>query len=508
MDSAATPFRITRHLGLIILFVFLLALVPAPLLLAATGNFIWARSMGGTLADVGNGVAVDSAGNVYATGSFTGTADFDPGSGTFNLTSMGSEDIFISKSDSGGNFIWARSMGGTANDQGRGIAVDSAGNIYTTGYFQGTVDFDPGPAIQDITSHGSTDIFVSKLDGGGNFVWARSMGGTAADQGRGIAVDSGGNVCTTGHFEGLVDFRPGPGFFFLLSQGAKDIFVSKLDNNGDFVWAGGMGGTSSDYGMGIAVDSGGNVYTTGHFFSETVDLKPGPETFELFSHGESDIFVSKLDGGGNFVWAGIMGGTSQDNGTGIAIDSRGNVHTTGSFSETADFDPGPGTFNLSSRGFGDIFVHKLDSSGNMLWARSMGGTDWDGGSAITVDSGGNVYTAGDFEGSGDFNPGSGTVNLTSRGSYDIFVSKLDSRGNFAWVRSMGGTAGDGGSGIAVDSGGDVYTAGFFMETVDFDPGSGTFNLTSMGSEDIFINKLFGPFSWPMFLPAITNKAHP
>ena len=470
----------------------------------ADGNFVWARAMVGTERDYGYGIAVDSAGNVYTTGLFSGTVDFDPGTGTYNLTSAGWADIFVSKLDSSGNFGWAKRMGGTSGDWGLGIAVDSAGNVYTTGVFRGTADFDPGPGTYNLTEAGGGDIFVSKLDSSGNFVWAKSVGGGTSldsDKGRGIAVDSVGNVYTTGWFSDTVDFDPGTGTYNLTSAGSYDIFVSKLDSSGNFVWAKSMGGTSGSRAHAIAVDSAANVYTTG-LFSGTVDFDPGAGTYNLTStdspYNESDIFVSKLDSGGNFVWAKSMGGTSGDWGLGIAVDSAGNVYTTGVFRGTADFDPGAGTYNLTLAGDErDIFVSKLDPSGNFVWAKSMGGTSEAMGYAIATDSAGNVYTTGPFSDTIDFDPGTGAYNLTSAGSYDIFVSKLDPSGNFVWAKSMGGTGWDNGYAIAVDStgnAGNVYTTGRFEGTVDFDPGlAGTYNLTSAGYSDIFVSKLTDDF---------------
>jgi hypothetical protein len=400
--------------------------------------------MGGPMTDwnfdFGQGIAVDSAGNVYTTGHFSGTADFDPGPGTYNLTSGfdGSQyrdDIFVSKLDSSGDFVWARSMGGTGEDRGADIAVDSAGNVYTTGYFEGTADFDPGTGTYNLTSAGGRDIFVSKLDSSGDFVWAKSMGGTgshgadAAAHGDkfGIAVDSAGNVYTAGDFEGTADFDPGPGTYNLTAAGDSDIFVSKLDSSGDFVWAKSMGGTSGDFGPSIAVDSAGNVYTAGWFYG-TADFDPGPGTYNLTSAVDANIFVSKLDSSGNFVWASRMGGGGiwpGDRGRDIAVDSAGNVYTTGMFRGTADFDPGAGTYYLTSAGNTEIFVSKLDSNGNFVWASRMGGPNIDRGRGIAVDSAGKVYTTGYFRGTADFDPGPGTYNLTSAGDWDIFVSKLD-----------------------------------------------------------------------------------
>jgi len=458
------------------------------IILSNAQSYQWAKSMGGNDEDVGTSIAVDGSGNVYTTGYFWGTVDFDPGVGTFNLTSVGFHDIFISKLDAAGNLLWAKSMGGADDDWGLSIAVDGSGNVYTTGYFRGTADFDPGAGTYNLTSVGESDIFISKFDASGNFLWAKSIGGTYFDHGKSIAVDGSGNVYTTGSFQGTADFDPGAGTYSLTSAGVYDFFILKLDAAGNFLWAKNIGGTSDDHCNSIAVDGSGNVYTTGSFRG-TVDFDPGAGTSNLTSAGNSDIFVSKLDAAGNFGWAKNMGGTNFDEGNSIAVDGSGNVYTTGYFRGTADFDPGVGTNNLTSEGYFDIFISKLDVAGNFVWAKSMGGSFQDEGYSIALDGSGNVYITGYFQGTVDFDPGAGTSNLTSAGSRDIFNSKLDSAGNFLSANSMGGTDNDLANSIAVDGSGNVYTTGTFVGTVDFDPGAGTSNLTSAGSADIFILKL-------------------
>jgi hypothetical protein len=476
----------------------------APLVHAQDGDFVWAKSMGGATLDEGYAITVDSAGNVYTTGYFQDAVDFDPGAGTTTLTSVGNNDIFISKLSPGGDLIWARSFGSTKNDEGWGIAVDSSGNVYTTGYYQNIVDFDPGAGTANLTSIGSSDIFISKLDSNGDFLGAWSMGGTADDYGYGIFVDSSGNIYTTGYFKFTVDFDPSTGGTSVLtSVGDRDVFISKLDTNGSFVWATGFGGASADVGLGIALYSSGNVYATG-WFKGSVDFG----MFNLVSHGIDDIYISKLDSDtGDFIWARGMGGTSSDVGQAVTVDTAGNVYSTGWFNGTADFDPGPGTFNLlNSAQFGaDVFISKLDVNGNFVWAKGMGGTVSESGYGIALDASGNVYSTGSFGGTADFDPGLGVFNLTSSGGTDIFISKLTNAGDFVWAKAMGGALDDSGYDISIDASGNVHTTGFFKDTVDFDPGdTGTFNLTSAGFEDIFISKLSGEdsFPWLLFLPAI------
>jgi hypothetical protein len=409
-----------------------LTLISACLLTAATlhaQTFEWARSFGGITPDGAYAITTDASGNVFTTGFFTGTVDFNPGAGTTELTSNGGGyDVFVQKMDALGNFLWAKSFGGTgsAQDYGYGIATDASGNVYTTGFFSGFADFNPGSELYQLSSAGSTDIFVQKLDALGNFVWAKSFGGA-----------------------------------------------------------------SSDFGFSISVDATGNVYSTG-FFQGTVDFLTGPGTANLTSVGETDIFVLKVDASGTFAWAKKFGGASSEYAYGSTTDALGNVYTTGFFQGTVDFDPGVGTTELTAAGY-DILVHKMDASGNFLWARSIGGIGTDVGQSLSLDASGNVYTTGYFEGTVDFDPTSGTANLTAVGSKDVYVQKMDASGNFLWAQSFEGTASEEARSIRVDGSGNVYTTGFFDTTVDFDPSlSGSTALTTVGDLDIFVQKMSQP----------------
>jgi len=458
---------------------------------ARAQEFLWARQFQlGATGGIGafSGVAADGAGNVYTVGSFIGTVDFDPGPGIYNLTSAGADDVFVSKLDNAGNLIWARQLGGPSGDQGYCITVDAAGNVYTAGTFLDTADFDPGPGIYSLTAGMSDEAFISKLDNGGNFVWARQIGAGAAPYG--VAVDAAGDVHTVGVFTGTADFDPGPGIHELTSAGADDVFVSKLDNSGAFIWVKQLGGVGEDGGEGVALDSAGNVYITG-FFNNTVDFDPGPGSYILVSAGGDDIFISKLDIAGNFLWARQLGGPGFDFSHGVALDAAGNVLTVGQFEGTADFDPGPGNYDLTSAGSLDVFISKLDNAGNFVWARRMGGTKFDAGLGVASDAAGNVFAVGQFEGTADFDPGPGIHNLASAGFDDVFISKLDNAGDFVWASQLGGTRDDYADSVAIDAAGNVLTVGDFSGTADFDPGPGIYNLTSVAGNDIFVSKLSG-----------------
>ncbi|MBI3236089.1 MAG: hypothetical protein HYZ42_18975, partial [Bacteroidetes bacterium] len=243
------------------------------------------------------------------------------------------------------NLAWAKQFAGVTASRGEDIVVDAAGNVYTTGALFGTVDFDPGPGVFNLTQSSGSGAYISKLDANGNFLWAKQFESWNIVS-YSIALDATGNVYTTGFFQQIADFDPGPGVYNLTSGSlGSDVFVCKLDNNGMFVWAKQFGGTNNIYlgAFDLVIDGAGNAITTGNF-SGTADFDPGPGIFNLTSAGSDDCFISKLDPNGNFVWAKKISGNSFEEGRGITVDATGNIYSTGFFQGTADFDPGPATY--------------------------------------------------------------------------------------------------------------------------------------------------------------------
>ena len=203
---------------------------------SAAGALIWAKAMGGTSVDEANAITVAADGKVFLTGSFQGTADFDPGSGDHQLVSRGSADIFVCKLDADGHLIWARQAGASSSDYAKGVASDANGNVLVTGYFSSTVDFDPGPDTFNLSASGTYDAFVWKLNASGDLGWAARLGGTSYDLGYDVAVTAEGNVVATGYFQGTADMDPGTGTVNQFSAGSTDIFVTMLDATGALLW--------------------------------------------------------------------------------------------------------------------------------------------------------------------------------------------------------------------------------------------------------------------------------
>ena len=392
------------------------------------GNFAWARQLTGPASPVAYGVAADGSGNVVLVGSFSATVDFDPGAGVFNLTSNGLTDAFAVGLGADGTFRWADSWGGTSSDVAQAVAVDGGGHAHVVGPFQGTVDFDPGAGTTLMTSAGGTDVYVSKLDLDGGLSWSRALGGSSFENARSVAVDSDGNVYTLGTFQQVADFDPGPGSFAMTSAGDLDAFVSKLDVDGTFVWARQLGGFTTDDALGIALDATGNVHAVG-IFGGTADFDPGPGTANLTSAGSADVFVSKLDATGNYLWARRIGGTGFDQALAVAVAADDHVFTGGNFPLTVDFDPGVGTFELTAVGNQpDAFVSELDSEGQFVAVYAFTGSALEEVIALAVVPGGGLQAAGRLLGTTDFDPGPGVTNLTSAGSSDVFVLRLDGGG--------------------------------------------------------------------------------
>ena len=464
-------------------------LLMTGLVSAQVANFEWAAQMGSTEHDYATSMATDANNNVFIVSNFRGTVDFNPGAGTENLTSFGDVDIALQKLDVNGNLLWVKQLGGSGSDIANCITIDNSGALYITGKFYGTTDFDPSAATSTLSSNSTYDIFVLKLSANGDFIWVKGMGGFFDDVGNAITTDSGGNVYTIGSFGDVVDFNPGSGTANLSSPGnSHDVFVQKLNSNGEYQWAKRMGGTDDDYGYAIDIDGAGNVYTFGDF-QGTADFDPGSGNTSFTAGGTRDIFLQKMSASGDFIWAKQIGGTNYDVAKAMTIDAVGTIIVTGAFAYTVDFDPNSGTANLTSSGDHDVFIAKYNNAGSLTWAKHMGGTDTDVPLAITTDASGNIYSTGYFEGTGDFNPGSGTSNLTSNGDRDTYIQKLDGSGNFQWVKHIGGAEQDNSASIAVDGNDNVYTTGYFSGVVDFNPNSGIENLTSNGSRDSYILKL-------------------
>ena len=365
------------------------------------------------------------------------------------------------------NWSWAVNAGGTNIDYGRSIAVDATGNSYVTGNFKANATF----GSTELSAVFNSDIFVAKMDANGNWLWAVSVGAGSYDGGYDICLDATGNAYVAGYFGGTVSF----GTHELISNGDTDGFVAKISTTGVWQWAAKAGGSGSDYCVGMELDSTGSAYAAGYF-----DDTAAFGTYSAVSAGSTDIFVAKLDNSGN--WLGVLsgGGSNWEYSNGISLDDAGNAYVTGGFNSSTTF----GTHSVASNGDVDVFIAKANPAlSSWQWVRNAGGSDDDWGNSIKTDGNGNSYVTGQYRYSAAFGP----VNLSALGSYtDVFVSKLDSSGDWLWANSAGGASGyDEGYGIDIDAAGNSYITGRYRYTCSF----GTHDVTSVGVDDVFISKL-------------------
>ena len=373
------------------------------------GNLLWAKSAGGSNDEIGYGITTDAIGNVYLTGSFSSPLVIF---GNDTLINAGSRDIFIVKYNSFGNVVWAKSVGGTGDDEGNGIATDSVENVYVTGYF-----YSPSIYIgtDTLINMGYHNVITIKSDSSGNVIWAKSFGGSSVDEGFGITANTRGDIFVTGNFQSPSIIL---GVDTLTNTGSYNVFVVKFNSLGNIVWAKSAQGSGGDHGNSAASDKNCNVFVTGTFGSSSIKFG----NITLINSGSVDVFIVKYDSIGVVIWAKSQGGVNWEWANHVTTDINGNAYISGWFSSPIlDF----GNNSLINNGSDDIFIAKYNPSGDVIWARSAGGSGSDEGRSVAIDFAGNIYVTGYF---GDSTINFGNLTLTNSYPYgtvsDFFIAKL------------------------------------------------------------------------------------
>jgi hypothetical protein len=440
---------------------------------AQSPTVLWAEQFGSTSNDSGSYVVVDSQGDIYTTGTFSGTVTF----GNTTLTSSLDNEAYVLKTDASGTVLWAEQFGNVD------ITVDKSGNIYTTGQFTDTVTF----GSFTLTAQGDYDYFMVKYDTSGTVLWANQFTGTTSSiTFRRIAIDTTGNVYVTGFFNSISDFAgieltPYPSTL-------PDVFVVKLDASGTVQWAEQFertdnDGTSLSF-LGIYTDMSDDVYVLGHMMSMggATTLVFGDTTLSLSntSNFGGEVFLVKLNPDGTLLWANQYGQGSGNNIPygGLAFDEEDNIYFGGFTNGTVTF----GDTTLTSTMSSNIYVVKTDGEGTVLWATKFGESyEYNRVNTIRRDAVGAIYLIGYFSQTANF----GSTVLSTVGGNDVFVAKMNNSGVLEWATGFGSTENDSGNSIAVDTQGDAYIAGSFWGTVNF----GNTTLTSAGSRDAFLMKI-------------------
>lgn len=478
-------------------------------------NLQWAKTFGvATANSLSRAVAIDPNGNILTVGTFAGTVDFDPGAGVSNLTATSTKDVYISKLNAAGNFLWAKRLGGPDNinfpnsANGTTIACDLAGNVIVGGSFLYDIDINPDPAatlLYSVSSgtNGGADGYILKLNPNGDYLWSQQIGGATGDFVNGITTDAANNIFATGSFSGAaVDFDGSAATSNVTSAGQSDIFILKLTSTGAFGFVKTFGGTATDIANAINVDGSGNIYTTG-YFSGTADFDPGAGTASLVSNGGGDVFISKLNNAGAYVWAKSFGGTvtvQPDQGYAITTDEQGNVFIAGGFratttAATVDFDPGPGTDFKYIIGAYDLFVCKYTSAGNYVFGNTAGSVTNEFAYGIAIDAEDNINVIGSFSGDVDFDADpnvdyivSTTPTGTGTNSTDLFLAQYLPTGALKKVQTIGSNGTDIGYGLAIDGANSIHITGILGGSADFDPSATITTIATVGVEDGFVTK--------------------
>ena len=388
--------------------------------------------------------------------------------GDKTIIGKGDDGIFLVKYSPDGKLLWAKASGGKKEDSGYSINVDSHDNVYVTGYFADSAFFD----THTIVSKGDSDAFLAKYDTAGNVLWVKQAGGNLNDVGRGVATDAAGNCYMVGFFSGTIYLDT----IQLTSNGFHEgIFISSYDANGNIRWAKNIGGTGHARPAAVAADKQGNLFITG-FFEGTAAF----DSIKLISAGQSDIFTAMFNKNGKAVWANRAGGSSSDEARGIALDEQNNVYATGFFVHEIKFEATK-SIELESKGESDIFIVKYDVNGIVKWAQQAGGQDIDQGSDVTAMNANGCVVTGFFEKTASF----GDSLISSVGNRDIFVAHYSSDGKLCSLMKAGGNGSDEGRSVKVDDKNNIYLTGNYNGKLHI----GTIELPeSRGDGDIFISK--------------------
>jgi hypothetical protein len=346
--------------------------------LDSNAHFLWVKTTdanSGSLIRI-EAMEIDDSSNIVFGGHILGTVDMDFGPGVHNLAG-GSFGLLVGKFDSGGNFLWAHNL--SSNTAATSVALDPAGNILLKGTFSGNTDFDPGPSVANLSGSGT---YILKLSASGNFIWVKgiSTGIGTVDQYHAMVTDYLGDIYMIGTFLGTVDFDPGWDVHNLTSIGTQDIFMLKLSQFGDYLWANHFGPADPDFtSVGIDIDYYQNIFVTGQF-AGTVDFDPGVGVSERTSDGpNSDLFIAKYNGLGEFFWVESIGNYRANRPVEMEVTDNGSIYLATNYSLMGiDVDPGPGSIMFTNQGIPettDLLLLKLKDSTSVVGMETFNPTD-------------------------------------------------------------------------------------------------------------------------------------
>ncbi len=455
--------------------------------------------LGGESSETGRAIAVGSDNTVYVTGE-TASMSFPTDTGIDDTYNAGG-DAFVTRLDrNGATLIYSTFLGGGDNDLGVAIAVDTLGNAYVTGKAAiSAIPFPTTPDAFDTVNDGDFDVFVSKISPtGSTLIYSTFIGGPGGEHVGGIAVNSG-----AAYVSGTTDssnYPTTPGAFDTVYNGGGDIFLTKLDVNGENLsYSTFVGGTGTDRGTAMALDGDGNAYVTGFSAGVGSNYPTTPGAFDTTSNGSNDVVVSMVNGDGSaLVYSTFIGGNDNDVAYALALDSSRNVYVTGQTASqaTVPFPTTAGAFDRTANGSIDIFVAKLNPSGSALVYSTLIGSDTnDFGLGIAVNTAGNAIVTGEtFPYATSFPTTPNAYDTTPNGSNDVFLTKFTPTGSaIIYSTLIGGSQSDAATGIALNSSGAAFITGTTTnDVVDFPTTAGVFQPQINGTSDAFVSKFFTP----------------
>ncbi|MDB6118305.1 MAG: hypothetical protein JWO08_2086 [Verrucomicrobiaceae bacterium] len=424
-------------------------------------DFDWVMHAGGPKHDKTRCICIDNEGNVFITGEFSGTSQWDGQT----ITSAGDMDFFIAKLDPAGKVMWVHTGGGSKTDRGYGVACDDAGNCYVTGHYQSEdCKFDGKP----LTLIGGYDVFVGKYDPAGKLQWITSAGGDGYDYGHGISV-SGDDVYVTGAVVGDASFgeqkRP--------NEKVSHVFCADYSTEGTLKWVKAAQGKGSSSGHGVSVDGAGNAFVGGHCGGLA---KLGE--VELTNAKGSDILIAKFNPKGDVKWVQQGFGSPHALIHEISADKDGRVWACGMFKEALHLEGGK---VVENKGDNDMLLTCIDPDGKISWTVTGGGPKTDYGLGVVSDGKGGCLLTGEISDTADILGHS----LTSHGATDVYVAGIDGKGALQWITQAGGTQSDSAYTIAMDHSGNAFISGSVSTAVAF----GSTTVTSAGGGDVYVAKL-------------------
>ncbi|MCC6186800.1 MAG: SBBP repeat-containing protein [Chitinophagaceae bacterium] len=476
---------------------FVLILVCTQILHAQTPQFHWAFDL---QAYTVNGMAIDSNDNVYVTGSFDDTTDFDPSAAVYKLTPIAGNDVFVAKYNKLGALVWVVSFGSTDHDYAYDIKIDKNNSLVVTGDFWGSLSFDSAGTKKYCYDNGNRDVFVLKLDLNGKYIFCKNLGGLYRDEARALAIDKQGNIYTTGTFYVQMDFDPSPSKVVykpttFSTVTAECVFISKLDSNGNYVWGKYFATKRYCRSYAIDVDKYENVYLCGASV-DSIDLNPDGGGYTPSPTSATAHYITKLNKNGSFAWAKQVEGyrTFTACPSSVKVDDTGNVYMQiwgSQYSSIGATTLPPGMAFITG-----LNLIKFDSAGAFKYLRGIGRggagpighLKYNSGTKFTFDSQNNIVSAFLIGAKADVDPSDDSVFLYSKSTFSIAVTKIDQSGKLLWAYNFADTITNGPSALALSNRDNIYLSGVFNYKIDYDPSSDTsFSKSSNGGT--FVHKM-------------------